>query len=149
MAANGGVMPDDELMCVIVDAYRLESLTVSLDEITSRRATAPRRVRRFALVGVVTAAALAVAAVIAIGTAVLGGFGGPGGGGVEPADSSSADPGFKPPAPTTTATDDGQRCADIAAQQGTPISLPPQRFALTGPDPLRLRLYGEGEFMVV
>ena len=154
MSANRGVMPDDELVDLIVDAYRSESFTVFVDQITNGRrvAPAPRRPRRSLRTGLIAAAALAVAAVVLVGAAVMTGFVGlGGGGGVEPAtsDSPAADPGAKPPAPTTSATDDGQRCADVAAQQETPFSLPPQRFALTGPEPLRVRLYGNGDVLAV
>ncbi len=149
MSVNRDVLPDDELVGLIVDTYRSESFTVSLDQITSRQRVPARR-DRYLLIGLGTVAGVAVTAVVVIITAVLAGFVGPGGsGGVEPADSPSADPGAKPPRPSTSATDDGQRCADIAAQELTPISLPPQRFALDGPEPLRVRLYGDGEQLVV
>jgi hypothetical protein len=150
MSVNRDVLPDDELVGLIVDAYRSESFTVSLDQITSRQRVPARR-GRYLLIGLGTVAGVAVTAVVVIITAVLSGFMAFGGVDVEPATSNSpsGDPGVKPPRPSTSATDDGQRCADIAAQELTPISLPPQRFALDGPEPLRVRLYGDGEQLVV
>jgi hypothetical protein len=131
---------DDELIQMIADAYREEGLRLPMDALT-RRST-PRPLLRLAV------AAAAVSVLIAL-AAVAFAFGGPRGT-VEPAQpsptpSNTQQSGGKPPRPTTTATTDAGRCGDIAVQVTGGPTLPPLRFALTGPDPrLRLRLYGEG-----
>ena len=136
----GATRSDDELIQMIVDAYRAEGLRLSLSQVTEGRARrwSPRPALFAAL-----AAAAALVTVLVVGTA-LGSRPDPVGPGGTPTAST---PGKV--RPTTTATADSQRCADIYAQTYSGPPLPPLRFTLTAPDPrLRLLLFGEERHLV-
>lgn len=135
----GGTLPDDELLRLIVRAYQDDDLRVPLSAVTRRRpGPLARRTRLFAAL----ATAGAAASVVTMVATTIGPQG------------STVTPGGPPETtgkviPTTTATVDDQRCADIHAQTYPDVPLPPLRFTLAAPDPrLRLLLFGDNQYLV-
>jgi hypothetical protein len=138
--ATGGTLPDDELMRMIVEAYQGEDLRVPLPAVIRRRAR--RRAPRPALFAALAAAAAAVVVIMVVSMSV-GPQPGPVGPGGTPTTTSDK------VLPTTTASVDSQRCADIYAQTYPNLPLPPLRFELAAPDPrLRLLLFGDEQHLV-